>query len=135
MATTAFKRKKTNLLKKALWQSGLVLIGVTAWVALFKINDDLAFSEAWKSMISIQGLFVAFLAVVTGIISNLVIGQKITDEVIIIFILVLVAGLIEAWGMRLEPVFLPALIIIVYLETKIWINYIQEKKFLKRTNR
>lgn len=136
MATTAFKRKKTNLLKKTLWQSGLILIGTMLWIALFRINDNLAFNEAWESIISIQGLFVGFLTMATGIISNLVIGQnKIMDEVVITFVLVLIAGLTEAWGIGLRPGFLPTLTITVYLETKIWINYIQEKKFLKRTNR
>lgn len=135
--TTIFKKKENGLLRKALWQSSLVLLGVTTWVVLFRINDNLAFEEAWKSIISIQGLFVASLAITTGVISNLFIGNRyrVMDEVLISFILILVAGLIEAWGLGLRPAFLPALMILFYLTVKIWANYRQEKKFLKRTKR
>ena len=133
----AFKKIKTIILRRALLQSGLVLIGATTWIALFRINDPLAFSEAWKSILSIQGVFLSCLAMMAGIISHLFIGKKnkIIDEALIAFILIMMAGFAEAWGMGLRPAFLPALIMVVYLMTRVWINYNTEAKLLVRASR
>lgn len=131
----SFKKRKREILRRALWQSGLVLIGATTWISLFRINDPLAFSEAWKSMISIQGVFLSCLAIMAGIISHALVGNRqyrVVDEALFAFILIIMAGLAEAWGMGLRPAFLPALVMVVYLMTKIWMNYNADKRLLKR---
>lgn len=135
--TVSLKRKKTSILRKALVRSGLVLIGAATWIALFRINDPLAFSEAWKSVISMQGIFLAFMGLIAGIVSYLLIDSRyrIVDEALIAFFLIILAGLAEAWGMGLRPAFLPALIMVVYLMTKIWMNYGNEIKLIKRAYR
>lgn len=133
----ALKRRRTGILMKSLLQSAVVLTGAFAWIALFRINDPLALSEAWKSMISMQGIFLAFMGFVAGIISHILISSRyrIVDEALIAFLLIMMAGLAEAWGMGLRPAFLPALIMVIYLQTKVWMSYSHEIKFIKRVYR
>ena len=137
MAVPLIKRKKERALRKALSQSLIVLIGASIWIALFRINDPLALSEAWKSIISLQGIFLSFGAIIAGIISYTFIGgrYKTIDEALVATFLILLAGLTEAWGLGARPAFLPALIIVIYLMTKIWMSYRSQIKLLKRAYR
>ncbi len=130
-----FKKRMESILRKALWQSGLVLIGAVIWIALFRINDPLALSEAWKIIISVQGIFLAGVALIGGVVSHLLVSKNFLEEELIAFLLIIIAGLTEAWGTGLRPAFLPAFIIAVYALTKIWLHYKAEIRRLKRAYR
>ncbi|NCN21937.1 hypothetical protein GW934_00390 [Candidatus Falkowbacteria bacterium] len=135
--TIFLKKRRGSILKKALFQSVLVLTGAFAWIALFRINDPCVLNDdVFKSVISLQGVFLVFAGLIAGTVSHILMSNnssRIINEALIAFILIIIAGLIEAWGMGMKPAFLPALIMVVYLLVKIWMNYSDKTEFIKRT--
>lgn len=119
------KSKKLLLAKPFFWRSLLVIVCGLAWIGILSINDENVFSQASEVIFSLRGIFLMFLALVMALLSTLLVNKetRFKDEVIFAFLIFLMAGLAEVWGMGMRPVFLPATTMVVYILAKIWIEF------------
>ena len=121
----SLKRKRLLLAKSYFWRSLLVIVCGLAWIGILSINDESAFVQAGDVIFSLQGVFLMFLALVMALLSTLVATKatRFKDEALFAFLIFLMAGLAEVWGMKMRPVFLPATTMVIYVLAKIWIDF------------
>lgn len=116
------KKKLSNRLwLRVIW----IIVALMIWLSVCSLADKNIYDDIWTTLFSVHSFFINLMTVIIAMLSFAYIKKvnQMWSELTALYLILISAGLTEAWGMTQIPVVLPSVAVSIYIITRLVIKY------------